>query len=335
MSEQRAIALPEDRFQIVEPAGAILGDRFAHDVAAGLLAPRKRLASKYLYDAIGSALFEAICLLPEYYLTAAETQILREHGWAIVRALGEPADFFELGSGSAGKTGLLIDDAVRAYGSLCYSPVDISAGAMIAGCRALIERFPTLRVRAYAGDYFHVLQSPQLRFDGRVLAMFMGSNIGNYEPLQAEELLAALAARLRSGDGLLLGIDACKERATLEAAYDDPTGVTAAFDKNLLARINRELGGSFDLRNFDHVAEYDEERGCVASFLEARAACRVRIAAIEREVIFEAGERIHTESSYKYSLDQIEALARRAGFLPGERWLDSDKRFSVNLFVRS
>ncbi|MHB8141607.1 MAG: L-histidine N(alpha)-methyltransferase, partial [Vulcanimicrobiaceae bacterium] len=118
-------------------------------------------------------------------------------------------------------------------------------------------------------------------------------------------------------------------------AYDDPTGVTAAFDKNLLARINRELGGSFDLRNFDHVAEYDEERGCVASFLEARAACRVRIAAIEREVIFEAGERIHTESSYKYSLDQIEALARRAGFLPGERWLDSDKRFSVNLFVRS
>ena len=247
-----------DRFQLVEvPRGKGVAS-FADDVAAGLGGRRKRLPSKYLYDRVGSALFDAIMHLPQYYLSNAETEILRESGWQIVRVLDEPIDFLELGSGSAVKTRLLIAEALRVQGSMRYSPIDISIEALRAASLALVEAFPGLSVRAYAGDYFDVLASRALHFDRRILAMYMGSNIGNYEPAQARRLLKLLAAALRPGDGLLLGADLKKDRATLEAAYDDPVGVTAAFNKNLLERINHELRADFDVRNFTHVAHYDE-----------------------------------------------------------------------------
>ena len=322
-----------DRLEIVTLLAAKRAS-FADDVARGLTAEHKFLASKYFYDEIGSMLFDAITLLPEYYLTRAETEILHEWGWEIVRSLEGPVEFLELGSGSAVKTRLLIDEALRAQGSLRYCPIDISPEALRASVVALSEAYPSLRVRAYAADYFDVLDSPQLTFEGRVMAMFMGSNIGNYSPPAAAVLLERIAERLRPGDGLLVGADSKKDRATLESAYDDPIGVTAAFDRNVLARINRELGGTFDVRSFDHVARYDEERGCVDSYLEARSAMRVRVEALGLDVAFARGERIHTESSYKFDPAVIAALAHNAGFRLGSSWTDRARRFGVYLLVR-
>lgn len=323
-----------DRFELIEVPRRNGAPTFGQDVLAGLQATPKRLSSKYLYDRVGSALFEAITHLPEYYLTAAETEILRECGWEIVRVLDEPIDFVELGSGSAAKTRLLIGEALRVQGRLRYSPIDISTDALRASSLALVESFAGLSVRAYAGDYFDVLASGALSLRRRTLAMFMGSNIGNYEPDDAARLLRLLAGALRAGDGLLLGADLKKDPATLELAYDDPVGVTAAFNKNLLERINAQLGGNFDLRNFAHVARYDRRRGSVDSFLEAREAADVTLSALGLKVGLKSGERIHTESSYKFSDGDVARLGADAGFELRSTWHDRAGRFSLHLLVR-
>ncbi|HKE37643.1 MAG TPA: L-histidine N(alpha)-methyltransferase [Candidatus Baltobacteraceae bacterium] len=307
---------------------------FAQDAAAGLTASPKRLSSKYLYDDVGSALFDAITVLPEYYLTRAETEILREWGWQMVRVLDTPIDFLELGSGSAVKTRLLIEEALRVQGRMRYSPIDISTEALRASSMALVDSYPGLTVRAYAGDYFDVLASRSLRFDRRVLAMFMGSNIGNYEPDRAVAILSLLRDALRPGDGLLVGMDLKKDRKVLELAYDDPAGVTGAFNRNVLARMNRELGANFDVRNFDYRAQYDEAAGAVKAYLVARDAARVHIEKMGLDVEFAAGERIHTESSYKFAKSDITNLAEAAGFKATTTWTDRAGRFSVNLLVR-
>lgn len=307
---------------------------FAQDVRAGLTAPRKFLSSKYFYDDVGSALFDAITLLPEYYLTRAETAILRQCGWEMVRALGNPVEFIELGSGSAVKTRILIEEALRVQRSLRYSPIDISAQALRSSAQALVAHYPALTVTAYAGDYFGVLGTPQLERKGPVLYMFMGSNIGNYEPSAGAELLRVLASSLKNRDGLLLGTDMKKDPAALKLAYDDPAGVTAAFNKNLLSRINRELGAGFDLREFTHVAHYDEKRGAVESYLEAGRDLLVHVAKLDLAVTFKAGERIHTESSYKYAPADIDALAAQAGLRVRQFWTDKTDRFRVNLLVK-
>jgi L-histidine Nalpha-methyltransferase len=323
-----------DRFELIVVPRSHGDASFAQDVAKGLRSKPKRLPSKYFYDNVGSALFDAITQLPEYYLTRAETEILREWGWQIVRLLDAPVDFLELGSGSAVKTRLLIEEALRVQGRLRYSPIDISTEAIRASSMALVETYPGLSVRAYAGDYFDVLGSRIVRSERKMLAMVMGSNIGNYEPDEARQLLTLLHGALRKGDGLLVGADLKKDRAVLELAYNDPAGVTAAFDRNILARINRELEGDFDPRKFAHVARYDARRGSVDSFLQARGRSVVRVRSINLRTSFRAGERIHTESSYKYTDDELEALGRAAGFRPASRWHDDADLFGVYLFVR-
>ncbi|MFN2448350.1 MAG: L-histidine N(alpha)-methyltransferase [Candidatus Baltobacteraceae bacterium] len=308
---------------------------FADDVRAGLSGARKRLSSKYFYDELGSALFDAITVLPEYYLTRAETKILQQCGWEMVRALGNPIEFVELGSGSAIKTRILIEEALRVQRNLRYCPIDISGEALKASAQSLVAAYPQLSVTAYAGDYFGILGTEQLRREGRVLAMFMGSNIGNYEPSEGGRLLQSIAASLKHGDGLLLGTDLKKDPHTLELAYDDPAGVTAAFNKNLLGRINRELDGTFNLSYFRHVAHYDPAAGAVFSHLEAQRAHTVQIDAIGLDVSFKKGERIHTESSYKYSIDDIERIAAGAGLRMKQSWTDHPhERFRVNLLVK-
>ncbi|MHB8148423.1 MAG: L-histidine N(alpha)-methyltransferase [Vulcanimicrobiaceae bacterium] len=323
-----------DRLQIVESAHAAATSSFADDVRAGLGSVRKRLSPKYFYDDLGSALFDAITLLPEYYLTRAETEILNEWGWEIVRELEAPLEFLELGSGSAIKTRLLIEEALRVQGTLRYSPIDIALEALRGSSITLVDAYPDLRIRAYAGDYFTVLGSCELRFEHTALAMFMGSNIGNYRPDEARELLRLIAAVLRPGDGLLLGVDLKKDRTILELAYDDPTGVTAAFNRNILGRINRDLGGHFALNEFAHIVAYDDVRGCVDSFLQAERAQNVAIDALGITVGFEAGERIHTESSYKFDDVTLAALAAACGFRPTKQWQDSANRFAIQLFAR-
>lgn len=323
-----------DRFELIEVPRSHGEPTFAQDVAAGLGASPKRLSSKYLYDEVGSALFDAITVLPEYYLTRAETEILREWGWQMVRVLDAPIDFLELGSGSAIKTRLLIDEALRVQGRLRYSPIDISTEALRASSMALVDAYPGLTVRAYGGDYFDVLTSRALRLERRVLAMFMGSNIGNYEPERAAAFLSLLRDALRPGDGLLIGTDLKKDPAVLERAYDDPAGVTAAFNRNLLARMNRELDANFDVKNFDYAAEYDEAAGAVKAYLVARNAARVHVGKLKADVEFAAGERIHTESAYKFAQTDVAALGESSGFKVAQTWLDRARRFSVNLLVR-
>ncbi|MBV9645930.1 MAG: L-histidine N(alpha)-methyltransferase [Candidatus Eremiobacteraeota bacterium] len=304
---------------------------FADDVRSGLCAPTKHLPPKYLYDALGSALFEAICQLPEYYLTRAESEILARDAGAILDAVGAPLEIVELGSGSAQKTRVLIEEALRRQELLTYRPIDISASALVGSAGSLIASYEQLIVTAYASDYFDVLLDGGLgRAPGsRVLALFLGSNIGNYDPPRARMLLRALAQALRPGDCLLLGADLKKDVRVLELAYDDPTGVTAAFNKNLLGRINRELGGTFDLRAFAHTARYQPLSGSVDSFLIASHAHDVRVEGLSLTVRFEHGEPIHTESSHKFSPEDIEELGKITGFAVTRQWRDAAERFGL------
>jgi len=308
---------------------------FAQDVRGGLTVARKSLPPKYFYDDLGSALFEAICELPEYYLTRAEAEILETYAAEMIAALPGPLELVEFGSGSARKTKLLIGAAIEAQGSIDYHPIDISANALIASASGLVAEFPELNVKAFASDYFEVLESARLRTYNRVLALFLGSNVGNYEPAAAMSLLRAMSASFKPGDGLLLGTDLKKDPAVLERAYNDATGVTAAFDKNVLGRINRELGGHFDLDAFEHVARYDRARGVVDSFLVARRGMRVPIDDLGLDVGLNAAETIHTESSYKFDAGDVAALAAAAGFRVERTWTDRAGRFAVSLLVIS
>jgi L-histidine N-alpha-methyltransferase len=308
---------------------------FAADVARGLTSRPKQLFPKYFYDELGSHLFEAICLLPEYYLTRAEDETLSQRAGEIASLCGvEPVTLVEFGSGSSTKTRHLIDALLRRQTELLYVPIDISPSALEAAAGVLLETYPALSVEAYAGDYDAALV--RLKRDaparGRTLALFLGSNIGNFEPLDAEQFLRGVRSTLRAGDALLVGADLKKDAATLEAAYDDALGVTAAFNLNLLARINRELGANFDPRAFRHVAVYNERAGRVEMHLESTRAHTVNVAALALEVPFAAGERIHTENSHKYAPAELDALAARAGFARAGAWLDAAGRFSSILF---
>ncbi|MBV8727128.1 MAG: L-histidine N(alpha)-methyltransferase [Candidatus Eremiobacteraeota bacterium] len=324
-----------DRLEIITASRPAHAATFAEDVRNGLRAKPKKLPPKYFYDELGSALFEAITRLPEYYLTNAETEILREYGWEIVRLIRSPIEIMELGSGSANKTRLLIEETLRVQNALRYCPIDISPDALRASASALVDSYPRLSVRAYAGDYFTILGSRELELRHPVLALLLGSNIGNYEPPMMQRLLDAVGASLKPGDGLLVGADLRKDSATLELAYNDPTGVTAAFNKNLLGRLNRELGANFDLRAFEHVSNYDQRRGVVDSSLLSHKKQQIQIEQLGLDVDFEAGEALHTESSYKFTIEQLTASAKQAGFSLARSWFDHKRYFSVSLFLRT
>ncbi len=328
----------DERLRVHQLAGPESDAALAEDVRRGLTAEAKHLSPKYFYDALGSQLFDAICLLPEYYLTRAENEIFSRRAREIVETAAEcqtKVTLFELGSGSATKTRLIVEALLERQDSLLYVPVDISTSALTHGARALLQEHPRLRVEAFASDYYTAIpRLPEHFEDGsRALVLFLGSNVGNFEAPEARALLSALRRVLRAGDALLLGADLKKEPSVLNDAYDDPLGVTAAFNLNLLARINRELGADFDPRAFRHVGRYDERAGRVEMYLESRRAQVVRVAALDLELRFSEGERIHTEYSYKYDLKEIGDLAARTGFRLARTWLDEGRRFSSNLLV--
>ena len=313
---------------------------FARDTAAGLRSTPKQLFPKYFYDELGSELFDAICLLPEYYLTRAENEILARHADEIISVAAEtidaPLTLIELGSGSATKTRRIIEALLRRQPALLYMPVDISASALNASADALLQSYPALRIEAYASDYETALA--RLAFERetrteRLLALFLGSNIGNFDRDGAEQFLRQLRGVLRAGDALLLGADLKKDRAALEAAYDDALGVTAAFNLNQLVRLNREFDADFRLRAFRHVAIYNEAAGRVEIYIESKFAQVVQIPKLDMEITFAEGERIHTENSYKSDFSQLDSLAERTGFACARRWTDEAGRFSSNLFV--
>ena len=333
MSQSSSTRALDDRFTIHDLATSDSRASFAEDVRLGLQKRPRRLFPKYFYDELGSQLFEAICLLPEYYLTRAENEIMTRAADEMVAAVAGHKTLLEMGSGSASKTRLIIEAILKEQPELLYIPVDISATALETGSRVLLQSYTSLRINAFAGDYDSALRALGSVNRGRTLALFLGSNIGNFDREEAHTFLRALRRVLAPGDALLLGADLKKERSLLEAAYDDALGVTAAFNLNLLARINRELDADFSLRAFKHYVRYDEEAGCVKSYAESLRAQTVHIRALGMEVQFEEGERIHTENSYKYDHADLERLAAETGFTLARTWLDSMARFSSNLFV--
>ncbi|HEV8370358.1 MAG TPA: L-histidine N(alpha)-methyltransferase [Pyrinomonadaceae bacterium] len=310
----------------------------AEDVRNGLTAQPKRFLPKYFYDELGSQLFEAICLLPEYYLTRAENEILQRYAGEIVGAVESiPRDgqktLVEMGSGSASKTRLIIEALLREQTELLFMPVDISATALESGSRILLQSYPRLRIEAYAADYFAGMAELAKKQRGRTLALFLGSNISNFDTDEAIRFLQAMRSVLQKGDALLFGADLKKDPAILEAAYNDALGVTSAFNLNVLARINRELGGNFELRAFRHHAFYNHQMGRIEIYIQSLLNQRVRIEKLDLEVEFSVGELIHTENSYKYDEVGINSLANTTGFERTRSWLDGEGRFSSNLLI--
>jgi dimethylhistidine N-methyltransferase len=305
--------------------------RFAADVQYYLTLDPRQLPSRYLYDALGSALFEAICHLPWYGITRAECGLLASHGAEVFRLLEYPSTLVELGPGNGTKLGLLLDAAKPLQSPVHVHLVDISPTALDQAAR-VAGATPGIHLSMHAMSYEEgVNEALRASGPGRTLVMFLGSNIGNFDPPAAAAFLDAIRRNLRAGDALLVGCDLVKGERDLLLAYDDPLGVTAAFNRNLLLRINRELDGDFDVGRFAHQAVWNEQASRVEMHLVARRAQRVRIRAAGIELAIKPKERIWTESSYKYREEQIAEYLRRARFRVAGQWIDQDHRFALTL----
>jgi dimethylhistidine N-methyltransferase len=301
------------------------------EVLRGLTATPKHLSPWLFYDQPGSRLFEAITRLPEYYLTRTERGIFARYADEILESAGcSPLTMIELGAGTAEKTGLLLKAAVRRQGTVDYVPIDVSESALAAATKHLEAGIPGVRVAARVGDYTEgIAEIPAA--GRRRMVLYIGSSIGNFEPADAVKVLREVRRRLAPGDLLLLGVDHAKDEPTLLRAYDDAAGVTAAFNKNILGRINRELGANFNTRLFRHRARWNAEQSRIEIHLESLIAQRVAIPALELEVRFARGEMIHTENSYKFTAESIGAIVERAGFGITQCWTDEREWFGVYL----
>ena len=308
-------------FHDLHPAQASLNDA----VMEGLAGRPKVIPPKFFYDEIGSSLFDAICEQPEYYLPDVEREILRGLADELPALAGGGCVLIEPGAGSAEKVRLLLP----ALQPAAYVPIDISGGYLRQTANALARDYPWLRVHAVCDDFAHRLHLPHGVPAGRKLVFFPGSSLGNFHPPEAERFLAGIARLVGEAGMLLIGVDTKKPLAVLNAAYNDAAGVTAAFNLNLLVRINRELGADFDLSAFEHLAFYDPDEGRIEMHLVSRKSQAVRIDG--RSFGFEAGETLHTECSYKYDPEEFIRLARVAGFECRQWWGDTAGYFAVYL----
>ena len=304
---------------------------FRDAVLSGLAASPKSIPPTYFYDARGSELFEQICELPEYYPTRTEMSILRRHASDIAERIGPDAQIVEYGSGASDKIRIILDALDT---PVAYMPVDISGEYLSDVAERLAGDYPSLEVTAVVADYRRPFAVPATRRRARTHAsLFTGSTIGNFSPEEAMMFLRNAARRLAGGGVLVIGADLRKDPRLLHAAYNDSAGVTAAFNLNLLTRVNRELGGTFDVEAFDHYAFYNPREGRIEMHLVSRRSQRVTVSG--RSFFFAAGEGIHTENSYKFDIDGFRDMARRAGFVPEAAWLDDDRLFSVHLLRAS
>ena len=310
------------------------GEALAAEVRAGLQRTPKQLPPWLFYDAEGSRLFEQITRLPEYYLTRTEAGLLERHAGELVEAAlaltGPGAALVELGAGSAVKTELLLSALVAREGSALYLPIDVSAAALEAAAARLRQDLPRVTVRPLLGRYRPALAEARNAAPA-LWALFLGSSIGNCDDAQAVALLREVREGLRPGSPLLLGADRVKEPSLLLPAYDDAQGVTAAFNRNLLVRINRELGADFAPSRFRHVALWNAEAGAIEMHLESLGHQRVRLPALGLEITFEAGERLHTESSHKYDDARLDRIFAAAGWGRVRDWLDPAGWFGLHL----
>ncbi|AYA35907.1 L-histidine N(alpha)-methyltransferase [Hymenobacter oligotrophus] len=308
----------------------------AQHVLEGLSRPQRALSSMYFYDEAGSRLFQQIMELPEYYPTRTEFQLLTQHREAICAALApeNQAAFhlLELGAGDGLKTKILLRQLLEAQANVVYAPVDISASALEGLASSLRHEMPALQVQPLVAEYAAALAQMRAQA-GRKAVLFLGSNIGNFQPEARQQFLRALSSQLTPNDRLLIGFDLQKNPRQIRAAYDDAQGVTAAFNLNLLTRLNRELGADFDLGQWEHFTDYDPQAGVIRSYLVSRQAQQVRIGALGRSFGFAAWETIHTENSYKFTLPQIEALGAAAGLAVQQVFADEQHWFADVLFA--
>ncbi len=309
--------------------------QFANHVKDGLSAPQKFLSSRYLYDDEGSRLFEQIMQLPEYYLTRCEHQILQTKAEKIWQTIGVATHsrVVELGSGNSEKTLHLLGHAQAKNQEVTYVPIDVSTAALDAAQRALAATLPTLRVQPVVGDYFATLSKAIEQEKGH-LVLFLGSNIGNYTYPEAIHLLQQIHAAMNPGDAFLLGVDLKKQATIIHQAYDDSLGITAQFNKNILTRINRELGGNFCVENFSFRCHYDPTSGELRSYLVSQKDHTVCIERLETNFVFTQGETISTELSKKYTRTQLEDIAKTVEFQPVAHFVDDREYFCDSLWIK-
>jgi len=306
---------------------------FAESVDEGLSSDPKKLSFMFFYDEAGSHLFEQICVLDEYYLTRAETEILQIKSKSIAEMCSSDTLLVELGSGSSNKTRLLISAFLKYHSGLHYIPIDISRSILEESTMSLLNDFPKLEITGLVAEYSEALEKLNIKgIRQPKLIIWLGSSVGNFTKIEAVEFLNGLRKNMAPKDKLLIGIDLKKDRNVLISAYDDKKGVTAQFNLNLLKRINTELGGNFDVNNFKHMATFNEEESRIEMHIVSKKDQTVKIEAINREIKFKTNETIHTENSYKYNYEQIENLALETGFILTKQWTDSHKHFSLNLF---
>jgi len=304
------------------------------EVWRGLRKRPRSLVPWMLYDSEGSDLFECITTLPEYYPTRTERDILAKYAEAIITATGSdcsrPLRLLELGAGTAAKTGILLKAATRLRDRVTYFPVDVSSDALDSACDSIGCLLPDVQLQPLVANY--VTHPPKLeRFDGTTLVMYIGSSIGNFSPAEARTILRNLRSELKAGDALLLGTDLVKDEATLVRAYDDRDGVTAAFNMNILHRLNRELGANFDTGCFQHRARWNGAESRMEMHLESTRDQCVEIPGAQLSVEFAAFETIHTESSYKFTRKTLAALLDDAGFTAEQTWTDPRQWYALTL----
>jgi L-histidine Nalpha-methyltransferase len=320
---------------------------FAADVERGLAAQSKYVSPKYLYDEVGSQLFEQICLQPEYYLTRTEASILNKHAPVISKLVGSNIEIIELGSGSSSKTAILLSYLSLQKKRIYYFPIDISSSILMESTRRLKSQFPNVSIIGIRSDYNLGIDKAAAAAAGCIsaernqeipdmkLVLFLGSSIGNFELIEARSLLGSVRKKLHTNDLLLVGFDLQKDESVLNAAYNDKAGITAKFNLNLLARINRELDGNLELGKFEHYAFYSREQQRMEMHLVSKTDQQLYIGALGKTFAIRKGESIHTENSYKYTLNQIAALADDCSFTLEKNFMDKNRWFNVALLSPS
>lgn len=325
--ERRAV---RPRLQYYAPVGGAGGPTAAEEVADGLSRRRKRIHPKFFYDERGSALFERICRIPEYYIARAESMILRRIGPDVEPTLRPGTRLVELGSGSSGKTGSLIDMLDGVQERTEYVPIDVS-DSILDGCGRWLEHFPGLSVTAIIDTYCRGLDLERSLGGGPRMTAFLGSSFGNFGPGEGRAFLRRMRSRMADGDTLLIGLDMGADSGALAAAYDDPGGATAAFNLNVLSRINRELGADFDVSQFEHVAVFNEGRRRVEMYLRSLRRQAVSVPGCGMVVELGEGELIHTEHSHKYTAEQIYGMMEGAGLEVDTMWHDPGSLYALSM----
>lgn len=311
-------------------------NQFAKDIVKGLSSKEKHLPSKYFYDDLGSEIFQEIMNMPEYYLTNSEFEILSLQAKQIIEAINfkQPFNIVELGAGDGFKTFKLLEYLVNNGINFHYIPIDISQGAMDTLISKLKQKLPQLSVHPRVGDYFKILNDENIKTKIPSLLLFLGSNIGNYLPKQAVNLLSLLNQGMKNGDALLLGVDLKKNPRTIQLAYDDPHGITKRFNINLLLRINTELDADFKIDDFDFYCYYDPLSGKLNSYLVSLRKQTVVLKKLNKSFNFDYNELIWTELSKKYDLNEIEGIVSRSGFKVEKHFLDCKHYFTDTLLVK-